>query len=416
MKRNQFLLAGCLLVFCLFLPLISQAAVSSPPYQIGTQVLEKLQPAGAYLIHVFNSGKWEYVGKLKCDRYLRTHQLDLGSLAPDDATVRIKVTQTGGGAAHIDSAFLGGLPCIHVTGTRDANGTKKLFKNDYDVLDSHNLSIDLLFPNPGQERKLRFTARIEPENISKTPFQFPTDYLFRPIHTKKQFYSYSLGNDNGAAEKDKTPFFQELCRTGSGHPSGFTYVWVHNDDTYLYADMDFTPDNTRDGNKDYAELHFKSPSGLQSFRISELEQTWGRPEFTYTDKTDYQHKVYHFKIPFDALGLEKPVKVKDQIALAFSAYGTASPARREPVIAGGWGHLVFVKADGSLWASGFNSSGQVGDGTTEDSKAIIRIGSDSDWVSVAAGNDHTLALKSNGTLWAWGRNNAGQLGRWYQRR
>jgi hypothetical protein len=38
------------------------------------------------------------------------------------------------------------------------------------------------------------------------------------------------------------------------------------------------------------------------------------------------------------------------------------------------------------------------------------IGTDADWVSVAAGAAHSLAIKSDGTLWAWGWNFYGQLG------
>ena len=35
---------------------------------------------------------------------------------------------------------------------------------------------------------------------------------------------------------------------------------------------------------------------------------------------------------------------------------------------------------------------------------------DTDWVSVAAGGDHCLAVKANGTMWAWGDGTYGQLG------
>ena len=40
----------------------------------------------------------------------------------------------------------------------------------------------------------------------------------------------------------------------------------------------------------------------------------------------------------------------------------------------------------------------------------MQIGSDTNWLSIAAGGAHTIALKSDGTLWAWGWNAYGQLG------
>ena len=93
---------------------------------------------------------------------------------------------------------------------------------------------------------------------------------------------------------------------------------------------------------------------------------------------------------------------------------------RMPKVALGPSHLVVVKADGSLWALGRNSQGPgffkpaiteaVGDGTTNDQHRLVRLGTKSDWADVAAGNNFTLALKSDGSLWAWGWNNSGQLG------
>ena len=32
------------------------------------------------------------------------------------------------------------------------------------------------------------------------------------------------------------------------------------------------------------------------------------------------------------------------------------------------------------------------------------------WITIATGPTHSLGIKSNGTLWAWGENSFGQLG------
>ena len=73
-----------------------------------------------------------------------------------------------------------------------------------------------------------------------------------------------------------------------------------------------------------------------------------------------------------------------------------------------------VKADGTLWMWGDNSFGQLGKGNNNSGSqnytpAMVSGG---DWTCIGhgSGSVHVVALKSNGTLWSWGRNNEGQLG------
>ena len=88
--------------------------------------------------------------------------------------------------------------------------------------------------------------------------------------------------------------------------------------------------------------------------------------------------------------------------------GTGSPR-----VALGFSHGVILASDGSLWTWGETELGWsvLGLGSNVQSQAWLkRIGSDRDWVDVAAGGSTTLALKSNGAIWGWGENIYGQLG------
>ena len=77
-------------------------------------------------------------------------------------------------------------------------------------------------------------------------------------------------------------------------------------------------------------------------------------------------------------------------------------------VSAGAAHTVAIRADGSLWAWGWNLFGQVGDGTEGEAFAVIgtptRIGTGTDWASASAGNLRTFAVKSDGSLWGWGMN------------
>jgi alpha-tubulin suppressor-like RCC1 family protein len=79
-------------------------------------------------------------------------------------------------------------------------------------------------------------------------------------------------------------------------------------------------------------------------------------------------------------------------------------------VAPGSYHTLGVKTDGSLWGWGANFSGQIGDGSTSSRFSPTRIGLGTNWKTAAAGSGHTLAIKTDGTLWAWGDNTYGQLG------
>ena len=76
----------------------------------------------------------------------------------------------------------------------------------------------------------------------------------------------------------------------------------------------------------------------------------------------------------------------------------------------GWDHSTAIKNDGTLWAWGGNSSGQLGTDSTNDSTIPLQIGTGNQWKMADAGKFYTLAIRNDGTLWAWGLNNQGQLG------
>ena len=120
-----------------------------------------------------------------------------------------------------------------------------------------------------------------------------------------------------------SPFFSEYYPVGSGHPQGTTYGWVHNDTKNLYVTIDFTADNTMDGLEDNAEVFIKDGDKVQSYMINTGQTKWGSVGFTYTDRLAYQNKLYEFKIPLSEFSSKK----KDELQIAFSAYGTAAAAK-----------------------------------------------------------------------------------------
>lgn len=73
-------------------------------------------------------------------------------------------------------------------------------------------------------------------------------------------------------------------------------------------------------------------------------------------------------------------------------------------------HTLAIDTDGVLWAWGYNQNGQLGDGTTVDKNVPVKVGTAKDWVNIAAGKSHSMAINKSGVMFGWGRNFNGQLG------
>lgn len=286
---------------------------------------------GEYVLSARVGGAWREIGRLGFDRFCRTRALEVRGLPAGVGVGMLKIEETGGGAAHIDCVRLDRAVPAEVEGAP----RRKIIAVDRDLVDAKGQPIILSFRTPVRNgATIELTARIEPEVISKIPFQFPKGNTYKQISESSQFYGYELGSRHGslvvdgdlARERLGRPFFAEFMPCASGHPDGITYGWVMDDGEKLYAAIDFTPDNTMDGDLDYAKVYAKTPAGVREFKVSVEDLDWGRPGFTYTDRVGYEHKVYEFEIPLAELlpGEPKGATARPSLQLAFAAYGTAS--------------------------------------------------------------------------------------------
>ena len=81
-------------------------------------------------------------------------------------------------------------------------------------------------------------------------------------------------------------------------------------------------------------------------------------------------------------------------------------------LAAGGNHSLVLKSDGTVYASGLNSNGQLGDGTNVSKNVLTAMTTDnSNIAAISAGGSHAAVLKSDGTVWVTGSNAAGQLAR-----
>ena len=75
------------------------------------------------------------------------------------------------------------------------------------------------------------------------------------------------------------------------------------------------------------------------------------------------------------------------------------------------GHSCALREGGTISCWGANGSGQLGDGTGDDSSVPVQVVNIADATAIATGSSHSsCALREGGTISCWGNNNRGQLG------
>jgi alpha-tubulin suppressor-like RCC1 family protein len=82
-------------------------------------------------------------------------------------------------------------------------------------------------------------------------------------------------------------------------------------------------------------------------------------------------------------------------------------------VGAGDSHSLAVDSSGNVWAWGYNADGEIGDGTQIQRNSPVQVQASTitiPIIAVAGGSRHSLALGSDGSVWAWGNNTYGQLG------
>lgn len=81
------------------------------------------------------------------------------------------------------------------------------------------------------------------------------------------------------------------------------------------------------------------------------------------------------------------------------------------LVATGGNHICAINENGKVSCLGENKNGQLGNGTTADSREFMEvIGLPNSITAIGAAYDYTCALTEIGEVWCWGINTVGQLG------
>jgi alpha-tubulin suppressor-like RCC1 family protein len=77
---------------------------------------------------------------------------------------------------------------------------------------------------------------------------------------------------------------------------------------------------------------------------------------------------------------------------------------------GKYGNSLALKANGEVWAWGYDDDGELGDNSSGPKSSPVLVVGGHSFIAIGAGLNHSLALKANGEVWAWGASDDGELG------
>jgi len=286
----------------------------------------------SYDVYVKTVDGWALQEQLCLSKYYETVSIDLSAVLPDvDGEYTVRIVQHGGITAHIDYvAFSDGTPIAPTSATCIDDGRdilRKVVSLDNDVADAWGKTIECVWADGGSAPVLLFNANQELYTIDApllTPFVMTPELMMPYTIQNNGFFAGDSAPDTSEAD------FSDCWTPTSGHPWGYTYLWLRSDGEYLYAIMEVTSDNTYD-ETGWARLYVYANGEVKEFRVDAASHEYGVDRFIYTGTVPWQHMVYEFKLPLSEIGAAPG----DTLKIGFGSYGT--------------GFIQFAEAETYVW-------------------------------------------------------------------
>ncbi|MCM1439913.1 MAG: hypothetical protein NC131_12030, partial [Roseburia sp.] len=263
------------------------------------------------------------------------------------------------------------------------------------------------------------------------PTQVVLDDSYRNVNVLKNIVSIAAAGQHAVAVDDKgvvytwgretanlnTLTYYNQTTLDSTLGRKFETVPTENDQTSAYASDNYRGRAARAATTSSKAVKAIAGTNKAGFIAANGAVYTFRVSGVY-DATTHQFQRYNYTVTSAASGVKDADFMGDTL-VTLSTGGTASGGGTSvsgvAAIATGSNHVVYLKTDGTVYASGANSHGQLGNGTTTSSGSAVQVlrtdrsglGANDPVIHIAAGGDVSVAVTASGLVYTWG---AGQLG------
>jgi len=301
--------------FMALLLILALAAPATTEPAIADGISDNNSSEGGFIISQWTGETWEQVYQQRFQVKYSTEEFAFNAV---DGELSLRIVQKDMPFADIDQIRLTacGVDLIseYARYTQDGQSIlDDILEIDHNVVLAHEQEMEISWEMPAgcDNATVFLTAN---EYGHGAPLRFPWG----------GYATYEMGSNPGSIVVDglitetdgDTPLYSPFWQPHSGHPDGYTYIYVCDDSENVYFSLDVTGDNTNEYGEDWAELSILTSDGTeQAFRIDDFDDTWGQSGFGLTSTVSYKHQTCEFSIPKTIIGNE-------DIEFKLSYYGT----------------------------------------------------------------------------------------------
>lgn len=260
---------------------------------------------GTFFIDQFIDGAWQTVARKAFEVEYHTETFDL---FPQQGEVHLRIEQRDIPFADVDQVQLEtcGQTLVpqyakYVDDSSDISAD--ISEIDHNVVIAHDRPMEFLWAMPAGCSEIAVLSLTANEYHHVTPFHFPAPQEAPLLYQmNSQFETHVVDGLLTETDGIQAPLATSFRQPASGHPAGNMYIYVSNDDDFVYVSLDVAIDNTNEIGDDWTEVVAKLVSGEEKiFRIDDFSGHDGVCAFGLTSKVSYKHQTCEFQIPREEL-------------------------------------------------------------------------------------------------------------------
>ena len=276
-----------------------------------------------FQISQFLDGNWKELYNQSFGIKYETKSFEL---TPQNGQVKVQINQTTLPFADIEFVHLNACgvdinPEYAKYVSTGVSVLSDISADDNNVIVNHEKPIEILWNIPsGCSGIATMTMKANEYTSSEAnAIRFPYDGVNDQSYNFRNNKSIKVDGTLSQVDGLVKPTYSALWHSNTGHPDGYTYIYMNDDAKNVYLSYDITGDNTNEHGPDWLKIiALNTKDGKQkTYKINDDPSQYGQCGFGLTSKVSYKHETCDVEIPKSDL-------VGNQLNFYSLYYGTFS--------------------------------------------------------------------------------------------